>query len=229
MGEVSRRVVSVTLDNIDDLPLPCRQCTAWELGNHAPDPSGKAEWLSAVLLDWGSCGRLIYVDGAVAGFALYAPPEYAEGAGLTVTSTISADAVLLMSARILPEFASTGLGRVLVQTVVKDLLRRRGVRAIEAFGDAQGRQGSCVTPAEFLTAVGFKTVQPHPRYPRLRLDLRGVLTWRADVEVALDRWLGALRPAPLAPDKGAGPVGASPRTGPHYGPGGNGGTALSCR
>ena len=58
-----------------------------------------------------------------------------------------------------------------------------------------------MVPAEFLTAVGFKTVQPHPRYPRLRLDLRGVLTWRDDVELAVERWLGALRPAAIRPGR----------------------------
>jgi len=70
----------------------------------------------------------------------------------------------------------------------------------------QGREGNCVIPADFLTAVGFKTVQPHPRYPRLRIDLRSVLSWREEVEVALERMLGALRP-----EKARGPVGVRPR------------------
>ncbi len=73
-------------------------------------------------------------------------------------------------------------------------MSRRGIRAIEAVADAQGHEHSCVVPARFLTAVGFKTVQPHPRYPRLRLELRSVLTWREEMEVALERWLGAIRP-----------------------------------
>jgi hypothetical protein len=64
-----------------------------------------------------------------------------------------------------------------------------------------------VMPAGFLTAVGFKTVHPHPRFPRLRLDLRTVLSWRGDVEVALERWLGAIRSA----DKSPAPVGVRPR------------------
>ncbi|HEY7043457.1 MAG TPA: GNAT family N-acetyltransferase, partial [Nocardioidaceae bacterium] len=158
---------------------------------------------------WGSCGQLLYVDGQPAGFAMYAPPEYVAMTSPVGGSTVSDDAVLLMTARILPEYGASGLGRVLIQAVVKDLMGRRGVRAIEAFADAQGHEHTCVIPAEFLTAVGFKTVHPHPRYPRLRLDLRSVLSWRGEVEVALERWLGAIRP-----EKKQRPAGVSPRMNP---------------
>ena len=106
-----------------------------------------------------------------------------------------------MTARLLPEFAGGGLGRMLVQAAAKDLTRR-GVRAIEAFGRATpagGRAavGGCVLPADFLLAVGFKTVRPHHLFPRLRLDLRNALSWREDVEVALERLLGSMNPEPV--------------------------------
>jgi hypothetical protein len=46
--------------------------------------------------------------------------------------------------------------------------------------------------------VGFKTIRAHTRYPRLRLDLRSAVSWREDVEVALERLLGAItHPHPL--------------------------------
>ena len=60
---------------------------------------------------------------------------------------------------------------MLVQGVAKDLTRR-GVKAIEAFGDLQSEGLSCVLPADYLLAVGFKTVRPHLHYPRLRLELK---------------------------------------------------------
>jgi hypothetical protein len=110
------------------------------------------------------------------------------------------------------EFQGGGLGRMLLQAAAKDLTRR-GVRAIEAFGslvppgEARDREeaedggrrpsGSCVVPADFLLAVGFKTVRPHYRYPRLRLDLKNALSWREDVEVALERLLGSMNPEPV--------------------------------
>jgi hypothetical protein len=97
-----------------------------------------------------------------------------------------------MTAHVLPEFAGGGLGRMLIQGVAKDLVRR-GVKALEAFGDAKwDGPGHCVVPADHLLAVGFKTVRPHARYPRLRLELKSVASWREDVEVALERLLGSM-------------------------------------
>ena len=198
---MGRRLVSLTGDNVADLPAPCRSCVFWEAGHRRPDAAGKDDWLSAVLLDWGSCGRLLYVDGQLAAFAVYAPPQYVALRASASAEATGDDAVLLMPDRVLPQFAAAGLGRVLIQSVAKDVMRRKGVRAIEAVGDAQGHEHACVVPARFLTAVGFKTVHPHPRYPRLRLDLRSVVTWREEMEVALERWLGAIRP-----EKATGPA-----------------------
>lgn len=148
-----------------------------------------------MLLEWGSCGRVVYVDDVAAGFVLYAPPAYVPRSTAFPTSPVSPDAVQLMTALILPGFQGQGLGRVMVQTVAKDLLRRN-FRAVEAFGDARWKEPACVLPAEHLLAVGFKTVRPHPAYPRLRLELRTTLSWKEDVELALDRLLGAVQKEP---------------------------------
>lgn len=211
---MSRRVASLTLDNLADLPARCRRCVFWELdpvAGEAASEAGDTElekeaWLSATLLDWGSCGKIVYVDGVPAGYVTYAPPAHVPRGLAFPTSPVSGDAVLLMTAGIVGEFTGGGLARMLVQTVAKDLTRR-GVRALEAFGLAgesvplepgvPGRQGhTCLVPADFLLAVGFKTVRPHHRYPRLRLDLRTAVSWRADVEVALERLLGSMSPEP---------------------------------
>jgi GNAT superfamily N-acetyltransferase len=202
---VSRRLVNITLDNLDDLPRSCRRCVFWELdpvsGTRAHELGDSAlekeAWISSVLLEWGSCGKIMYVDGVPAGFVLFAPPHYVPRSVAFPTSPVSPDAALLMTAFVLPEFLGGGLGRVLVQGVAKELVKR-GVKAIEVFGDLSWAGPSCLLPAEYLLAVGFKTVRPHPRYPRLRLDLKTTLTWREDVEYALERLFGspdvALRP-----------------------------------
>lgn len=200
---MARRLVNITLDNLDDLPTRCRSCVFWELdpvsgaravelGQPALD---KESWVSSALLEWGSCGKILYVDEVAAGFVLYAPPAYVPRSTAFPTSPVSSDAVLLMTARVLPEFAGGGLGRILVQGVAKDL-NRRSVRAIEAFGDARWDGPACLVPADYLLAVGFKTVRPHRRYPRLRLELKNALSWREDVEVALERLLGSMTPEP---------------------------------
>jgi hypothetical protein len=216
---VSRRLASLTLDNLDDLPRRCRRCVFWELDPLARDVAEEAgdvalekeAWVSATLLEWGSCGKLLYVDSTPAGYLLYAPPAYVPRSVAFPTSPVSGDAVLLMTGRVVTEFQSGGLGRMLLQSAAKDLTRR-GVRAIEAFGSLvppgetaveeggarhRGSHGACLVPADFLLAVGFKTVRPHHRYPRLRLDLKNALSWREDVEVALERLLGSMNPEPV--------------------------------
>jgi GNAT superfamily N-acetyltransferase len=200
-SSVSRRLVNITLDNLDDLPRRCRRCVFWELDpvqRERAEEAGDTElekeaWVSSVLLEWGSCGKIAYVDGVPAGFMLYAPPAYVPRSVAFPSSPVSADAVLLMTAFVRPEFASGGLGRMLVQGLAKDL-RMRGIRAVEAFGDLKWESPSCVLPAEYLLAVGFKTVRPHARFPRLRLELKSTVSWREDVEYALERLLGSMSP-----------------------------------
>ncbi len=210
---MSRRLSPLTLDNLSDLPNGCRRCVAWELdavaarrAREVGDTSFEKEaWISATLLEWGSCGRIAYVDDLPAGFVTYAPPAFVPRSLAFPTSPVSADAVLLMTARVLPRYAGGGLARMLIQATAKDLTRR-GIRAIEAFGLAagggllpgpQGDPGApsaeCLVPADLLTAVGFKTVRQHHRYPRLRLELKTAISWREDVELALERILGTVR------------------------------------
>jgi hypothetical protein len=210
---MSRRLVSITLDNLSDLPTKCRSCVYWELDPVAGDRAqecGSAElekeaWVSDTLLEWGSCGQLIYVDGMPAGYVLYAPAAYVPRAVAFPTSPVSADAVLLMTGWIVPELAGGGLGRMLIQGVARDVVRR-GIRAIEAFGrlgapaaeNPHPADLGCLLPAEYLLAVGFKTVRPHPRTPRLRLDVKTTVTWKEDVEYALDKLLSSMQTPALS-------------------------------
>ncbi len=209
---MARRLARLTLDTLVDLPVGCRSCVFWELDPVRQRRAAEADacadekesWVSRVLLEWGSCGRVAYVDGDPAGYVLYAPPLFLPGADAFPTAPVSEDAVLLATAMVYPEYAGQGLGRVLMQTVVKDLVKRGDIRAVEAFGDtaaprvrtAEGwSPGGCVLPADYLLGVGFKTHRPHARYPRMRLELRSAVTWRDEVESALEKLLGAVRPA----------------------------------
>jgi GNAT superfamily N-acetyltransferase len=205
---MGRRLAPLTLDTLPDLPDPCRSCIVWELdpvaarrAREAGDTAFEKEaWVSATLLEWGSCGRVAYVDDDPAGFVMYAPPAFVPRSMAFPTSPVSADAVLLTTARVLPQYAGGGLARMLIQAAAKDLTRR-GVKAIEAFGLAAtaepmlptDRSQGCLVPADLLLAVGFKTVRQHRQYPRLRLELKTALSWREDVEQALERILGTVR------------------------------------
>ena len=112
-----RRVASITLDNLDDLPTRCRRCVFWELDPlsqaraiEAGDSALEKEaWVSNILLQWGSCGKIIYVDGVAAGYMLYAPPQYVPKSIAFPTSPVSSDAVLMITASISSEFSGGGM------------------------------------------------------------------------------------------------------------------------
>ncbi len=197
---MSRKVVRITLDHLAAFDPPCRTCLFWEYDpvrrSRVGDPrAGKDGWVSEVLREWGSCGRVVLVDDEPVGLALYAPEAFLPGAAGMATAPVSTDAVLLTTVYVDPRHRGGGLGRMLVQGVARDLVDRR-ISAVEAFGHHGRREDRCLLPVDFLGGVGFHTQRPHPVTPRLRMDLRTALTWRDEVESALVRLLGVVRPVP---------------------------------
>ena len=196
---MGRKVVPLGVESLDLLPDPCRRCVFWELGGRAgargADESGlrKEAWISSVGLEWGPAGHVLSVDGEVAGYSLYAPTRFLEQVSSQAARPVSRDAVLLATLAVLPAFEGQGLGRVLLQTMARDLTKRK-VRAVEAFGDRAWSARRCYVPAGFLEACGFQVVREHPRYPLMRMDLRTALTWKDAREAALE----ALRVPPAA-------------------------------
>src|SRR5256885_11087120 len=152
---MSRRIVNITLDNLGDLPLKCRKCVFWELdpvSRERAEESGdleleKESWVSSVLLEWGSCGKIAYVDGVPAGYMLFAPPQYVPRSIAFPTSPVSADAVLFMTAHLLSEFAGGGVGRLLVQALAQGPKLLCG-RALQGLGARPpGTPGGGLRPA----------------------------------------------------------------------------------
>ena len=204
---MARRLSRLTVDTLADLPDDVRSCLEWEL-----DPVERARveradaavaekeaWLSHTLLEWGSCGTVAYVDDEAAGFVLYAPASFFAGTASYPSAPLGEDAVQLATAQVFEGFEGAGLGRVLMQVMVKDLLQRGGIRAVECIGVVGESTTGCQLPVEFLQRVGFRTVRGHAVHPRMRLDLRSVLTWKEEVESALERLLGVVRPGRTAP------------------------------
>ncbi|WP_183094078.1 GNAT family N-acetyltransferase [Nocardioides stalactiti] len=205
---MARTTVPFTLDHLDALDalgLPCRACLFWELDpvrrGRLTDETTRAEvkdaWMSEVLREWGSCGRVAIVDGSPVGYLTYAPPSYVPGAAAFPTGPVSPDAVLLVTAHVADGYDEAGIGRLLVQGMARDLSGRGGIKAVEAFaygGNRLAPESGCLLPAEFLARVGFKTHRPHPRTPRMRMELRSLVTWRDEVEAAIERLVGVVRP-----------------------------------
>ena len=201
---MSRKTARLTVDHLAELADPVRACLFWELGpvdrarlDEAERRAEKENWLSGVLRDWGSCGRVVRIDGRTVGHIVYAPADRLPGAAALATAPTSPDAILAATAWIDPAFRGGGLGRLLVQAMAADLVER-GQTAIEAYGDTRGRTQGCVLPSEFLGSVGFKTQRAHPTTPRMRMELRTALSWKDEVELALERVWGAVRPTQKA-------------------------------
>jgi GNAT superfamily N-acetyltransferase len=205
---VGRRLIPLDTSSLDQVPGACRGCTFWELGMRAAKRGSdeaaaqKEAWMSSVVLEWGTVGHVITVDGTVAGYSLFAPARFLDQVGSQAARPVSRDAVLLATLAVEPEFSGQGLGRVLLQAMARDLSKRR-VRAAEAFADRAWNGRRCHLPAGFLEASGFQVVREHPRYPLMRMDLRTALTWKDVGEAALGRLRvpvssPALRPVPAA-------------------------------
>jgi len=143
---VSRKTVRLTVDHLAEMAEPARSCLFWELSpvdrtrleafEHATE---KETWVSGVLRDWGSCGRVLQIDGRTVGHILYAPAAWLPGAAALPTAPTAPDAIVLATAWVDPDLRRGGLGRVLVQAMAADLVQR-GHSAIEAYGDTRGRR-----------------------------------------------------------------------------------------
>jgi GNAT superfamily N-acetyltransferase len=198
---VARNTAPLTVDRLAELPVRCQSCLFWELDpvrRQRVPPEEAAEekegWVSGVLREWGSCGRVALVDDRVVGYVIYAPTAYVPGIDSFPTAPVSPDAVVMTTVYVDPAHTGGGIGRLLIQGMARDLIRRGGIRAVETFADARGARGHCLVPAGFCGRVGFKTQRAHVATPRLRMDLRTALTWRDEVEQALERLIGAVRP-----------------------------------
>ena len=206
---MGRKIERLTLDHLAHLPGGCGECVFWELdpvrrdavrGHEAEE---KAAWVSMVLREWGSCGRVAVVDGVVVGHLIWARGVHVPAAGGFATAPVSSDAVLLTAVQVDPVHRGGGLGRMMVQAMAKDLILRGGVKAVEAFGDTRARSGHHVVPADFLLAVGFSNHRAHAVNPRMRMDLRTTISIREELEKGLERLLGPVKhPAPAKSHRG---------------------------
>jgi len=201
-----RELRPLTPDVVGDLVGACAPCTFWQTvprngHSDAGDPLDVlAEWVETVTADWGPPGRIAYVDGTPAGHVVLAPARHVARLAAFPTSPQDPSTLMLVTAVTRPEYAGRGLRKALVQSAAKDALRHRtrSLEAVAARPLAVSRH-TCVLDVAFLEKVGFRVERDHPAYPRLRIDLRTVVTLRdgaaAAIVRALDRVPG-VRPVP---------------------------------
>ncbi len=205
---VAHRSMAMTAADVARLPGGCSSCLRWERfvdhGQLDGDGSGvvAAADLTVAKQRWwveasssGSVGGVVVRAGGaaagsapLAGYATFVVPARGSGAALNV-----------LGLHVDQGCRGVGLGRVLVLAVAREALRRPRLRAVEAMA-ARTPLSPCLVPLDFWLACGFLVVRDHPTTPRVRLDPRGLASWRSEVEGAVEqaweRLRGAVRPAP---------------------------------
>jgi len=191
---VARKFKPLTADSLPDLPAGCMGCVFWESSEAQPlrcgescDPELARIWMSEVATQWGECGRVVVEDGEVLGFIKYAPSRLVPQSQVMPAGAPDPDAVLITCMHIEPNARQRGLGKVLMQSALRDLTTR-GERTVQAY--ATTRRGdyvlSPVVGVEFLLRMGFTVARPHPALPLMQLDLRSLVSWTENLEAVLE-------------------------------------------
>lgn len=186
-----RSIVNATLNNLKDLPETCCSCGYWEeveaiaLGGYFPNgQQTKKIWYSTVLDSWGPCGKIVMQDNQSLAYCQFAPAGYLPRLHRYNLGPVSEDAVFLACLYIQEPFRGRGLGKLLVNAVQKDMIKR-GYRAIETFA----RRAPARNPSgwlEFYLANGWKVIQESWSITQLRCDLRATVKWQENLEAVLN-------------------------------------------
>jgi GNAT superfamily N-acetyltransferase len=208
---VARRLKPLAAARLDDLPEPCCSCALWEIaGAGAPacapacDRAAFVAWIADVRDQWGDPGLVMYDGNEPLGFVKYAPARFFPRASKMPSGPPDDGAVLLACLHVIPDVRDAGLGKVLLQAALRDLVSRKE-KVLEAYAatGAADRDRSPLMSVEFLLRQGFKVARPHPLYPLMRLELKSLVSWAENFDAVLDaiqlpRRLGERVPAPLA-------------------------------
>ncbi|MEO7130210.1 MAG: N-acetyltransferase [Dermatophilaceae bacterium] len=207
-----RELRPLTPDTVADLVGPCAPCAFWQTvprnGRRDPDPLDLlAEWVAQVSSDWAPPGRIAYVDGKPVGQVILTPARYVPRLATFPTAPVDPSTLMLVTIGSAAGRLDAGLCKALVQSAAKDALRAK-VRTIEAIGArplAVARH-PCVLEVGFLERCGFRVERDHVIYPRLRMDLRTVVSLKDEATERIARALARVtrgHPVPAHPDTGA--------------------------
>ncbi|MBE0476281.1 MAG: GNAT family N-acetyltransferase [Coriobacteriia bacterium] len=205
---MARRFSPLTPERVGELPSNCPGCVFWESPERLEPRCGvrcDAEllsgWMDYVGAQWGECGRIATEDGHVLGFVKYAPAVFFPQARNFAVGPPSEGAILIACLHISREARQRGLGKVLLQAALRDLVSRNE-RTVEAYAAAARPEDFAASPVvgqEFLERQGFSVLRPHPVNPLMRLDLRSLAAWTENLEAVLESLRIPVRPARRVP------------------------------
>ncbi len=148
------------------------------------DREDQAAWFEGVVEQWGDCGRAAYEDDEMLGFVKYAPSRYFPQALTFASAPLDGSVPLIACLHVSPDARHHGLGSVLLQAALRDLVKR-GERKVEAFATAEKPsvlEDSPMLGIDFLLRNGFTVSRPDPRYPLMQLELRSLVTLSENIE-----------------------------------------------
>lgn len=175
-------VRGITRENLDYIPEPCRSCLYWEF----PEDSEKAKllkselarkkkaWFLQTLREFGNCGKLVYYDNNVVGYAQYAPITCFPNIESYESKLVGRleDGTVFLSCLYITEKAlrGRGMGIKLLESIILDL-KKRGFEAIETFA-RRGSSNNPSGPIELYLKKGFQTKdETDPEFLLVRLEL----------------------------------------------------------
>jgi len=184
---MSKRIImSVNLDNVDRLFYECRNCGYWEsnekkeLGVDLAESLAKEHWYNLTISEWGSCGKIIIEEKKVVGYSQYAPPSYFPQLKFNKLGPIHKDAVFIACLYIPKNRRGRGLGKLLLNAVEKDMLRRK-YRVLETIAKRTYERNPSGW-VEFYLNRGFKIIKEQGSTALMRLDLNTSITWQENFE-----------------------------------------------
>ncbi|MFQ6064805.1 MAG: GNAT family N-acetyltransferase [Candidatus Bathyarchaeia archaeon] len=175
-------IKSITQENLDDIPEPCRVCLYWEFPEEFEKLQQKSrlaeekkrEWFIETLKGFGDCGKIVYLDEVPVGYAQYAPLSCLPQASSYKTKRLQGleEGTVFLSCLYVSneKHRGKGMGMKLLKSIITDL-RDRGFKAVEAFA-RRGSSNNPSGPVELYLKSGFRIEdETDPEFPLVRLEL----------------------------------------------------------
>ncbi len=209
---MGRKLRPLTLADVKALPVGCACCSFWESPRPLERRCGQGcdedlvrAWYVRTTEEWGECGRVVSEDDVVLGFVKYAPSAYFPQAFNFSAAPDDPRIPLIACLHVEPDSRRHGLGKVLLQSALRDLALR-GERHVQAFGFARAEDSDDESPVidlAFLEKQGFSLAKPDPLYPLMQLELRSLAMITENLETVLESLRLPLRSPRQAPVPGA--------------------------